>query len=123
MALSNTVVLCVALVSFWVSSVLNVGARETMPVGALICQAIEPAVEHARLLRQPTTAGLRLRSGSGWERELSHDPVEGRVGVIDVDQRGFALVENGANGQGWTDSENLWGYFDTREKVRAWRKP
>ena len=47
---------------------------------------------------------------------------ETTVGVIDVDARGYALVEDGQNGQLWTDAENLWGYFDAPGKVKAWPK-
>ncbi len=44
------------------------------------------------------------------------------VGIVDVDQRGFALVEeDGQSGQSWTDAENVWGYFDTPAKVKTWK--
>ena len=41
--------------------------------------------------------------------------------MVDVDQRGFALVED--DGYWWTDAENLWGYFYAPAKVKAWKKP
>ncbi len=44
------------------------------------------------------------------------------VTVIDVDKHGFALVDH-ADRRAWTDAENLWGYFDTPAKVKAWTKP
>ncbi len=98
--------------------------RVAMPLGALLCKAIEPTIEHARIVRQPTTAGLRefvqAQTESGACRVVG---AEATVGVVDVDQRGFALVEEqGRSGRWWTDAENLWGYFDTPAKVKAWRK-
>lgn len=97
--------------------------RATMPQGALICRAIEPAIEHARIVRQPTTAGLRefveAQVASGACRVVR---VEVTVVVVDVDRRGYALVEDGPNGRGWTDAENVWGYFNAPAKVKAWKK-
>ncbi len=43
--------------------------RVAMPPGAFVCKAIEPTIEHARIARPPTTAGLReyveAQTGSG----------------------------------------------------------
>ena len=94
-----------------------------MPLGAFLCKAMEPAIEHARIVRQPTTAGLRefveAQTGSGACRVIK---AEVKVGVVNVDQRGFALVEEeGQSGQWWTDAENVWGYFDAPAKVKAWK--
>lgn len=105
-------------------STLAAEERVPMPLGALVCKAIEPAIEHARLVRQPTTAGLRDfvegQVESGACRVIKSEVT---VGVVNVDKRGFALVEeDGQNGQWWTDAENLWGYFDTPAKVKAWKK-
>ncbi|MGE3144527.1 MAG: hypothetical protein AB7K35_02965 [Pseudorhodoplanes sp.] len=98
--------------------------RATMPQGALVCRTIEPAIEHARIVRQPTTAGLRAfveaQVASGACRVVR---TEVAVVVVDVDRRGFALVDEGPNGRGWTDAENVWGYFDAPAKVKAWKKP
>jgi hypothetical protein len=43
--------------------------------------------------------------------------------VVDVDERGFAFVDQADRGRWWTDAENLWGYSDTPAKVKAWTKP
>ena len=116
---------CVAAVALLLACA-PVAAEEqiAMPLGALVCKAIETTIEHARIVRQPTTAGLRefveAQVASGACRMVK---VETSVGVIDVDQRGYALIDDGRNGQGWTDAENLWGYFDTPNKVKTWKKP
>jgi hypothetical protein len=95
-----------------------------MPQGALVCKAIEQAIEHARIVRQPTIAGLReyveAQTGSGACRVIQ---AEVTAAIVDVDQRGFVLIEEvGQSGQWWTDAENLWGYYDTPAKVKAWKK-
>ncbi len=96
--------------------------RVTMPMGALLCKAIEPTIEHARIVRQPTSEGLRAfveaQVASGACRMVKSEVA---VTVVDVDQRGFALVKD-ESGQWWTDAENIWGYFDTPAKVKAWKK-
>ena len=98
--------------------------RVTMPLGALVCKAIESAIEHARLVRQPSTAGLRafveaqVQAGSC---RVIKDEVS--VTVVGVDKRGFAFVDQADHGRWWTDAENLWGYFDTPAKVKGWTKP
>jgi hypothetical protein len=116
---------CVAAIALLLArSPLAAEERTGMPLGALVCKAIEATIEHARIVRQPTTAGLRefveAQVASGACRVIK---VEATVGVIDVDQRGYALIDDGQNGQGWTDAENLWGYFDTPNKVKTWKKP
>ena len=40
-------------------SPLAAAERVPMPLGALVCKALDPTIEHARLVRQPSTAGLR----------------------------------------------------------------
>jgi hypothetical protein len=116
-ALGTTVAILAA------SSALTAAEQTSMPPGAFLCKNIELTVEHAKIVRQPTTAGLR-------------DFVEGRVqdgncrvvkgdvpvSVVDVDTRGFALVEFADSGRWWTDAENVWGYFDAPAKVKAWKK-
>lgn len=105
-------------------SPLAAAERAAMPLGALICKTIEPTIEHARIVRQPSSAGIRpfveAQVASGACRVVR---VEVTVEVVDVDRRGFALVADGPNGQGWTDAENVWGYFDAPAKVKAWKKP
>ena len=95
-----------------------------MPLGALICKTVDPTIEHAKLVRQPTTAGLRefveAHVAKGECRVIGEKTT---VTVLDVDGRGYALVEDGGHGQGWTDAENLWGYFDTPAKLKAWKRP
>jgi hypothetical protein len=98
--------------------------RLAMPLGAFVCKAIEAVVEHAQIVRQPTTAGLReyveAQTGSGACRVIT---TEIKVGVVNVDPRGFALIEeSGQNGQWWTDAENVWGYFEAPAKVKAWKQ-
>ena len=95
-----------------------------MPIGALVCKAIEPAIEHAQLVRQPGTAGLRefveahVRDG---RCRVVREEIS--VTVTDVDRRGFALVDYADYGPAWTDAENVWGYFEAPEKVKNWPKP
>lgn len=104
------------------ASAIAAEERIPMPLGALVCKTIEPTIEHARIVKQPTTAGLRefveAQTKSGACRVITSEVT---VAVVDVDPRGFALVtEDG--GQGWTDAENIWGYFDASAKVRAWKR-
>ena len=112
-------------------AILLTGARVAaedqvpMPLGAFLCKSIEPVIEHARIVRQPTSAGLRefveSRVESGACRVIK---TEVTVRVVDVDQRGYALVqEKGQSGDWWTDAENVWGYFDAPAKLKAWKKP
>lgn len=95
-----------------------------MPLGAFLCKAIEPVIEHAKIVRAPTTAGLRefveSKVASGDCRVIK---TEVTAKVVDVDQRGYAQVEEpGQSGKWWTDAENVWGYFDTPAKLKAWKK-
>lgn len=95
-----------------------------MPLGAFECKTIEPVVEHAKIVRQPTTAGLRefveAKVASGDCRVVKSEVT---VSVVDVDQRGFALVQQtGQSDRWWTDAENVWGYFDAPAKLKAWKK-
>lgn len=98
--------------------------RALMPAGAFVCKDIAPAVEHARIVRQPSSAGIRpfveAEVGRGACRVIQS---ETNVDVVDVDGRGFALIVDGPSGRWWTDAETVWGYFDARAKVKAWKKP
>lgn len=111
----------ILLLSSWQSAVAE---SVEMPLGALVCKTVDPAIEHAKLVRQPTTAGLRefveAQVANGECRVIE---AKTTVTVVDVDRRGYALVEDGGHGQGWTDAENLWGYFDTPAKLKAWKRP
>lgn len=96
-----------------------------MPLGAFECKTIEPVLEHAKIVRQPTTAGLRefveSKVSSGECRVVK---TEVTISVVDVDQRGAALVQQtGQSDRWWTDAENVWGYFDTPKKLKEWKKP
>jgi len=96
-----------------------------MPLGAFECKTIDPVIEHAKIVRQPTTAGLRefveARVASGECRVVKSEVT---IQVVDVDQRGFALVQRtGETDKWWTDAENVWGYFDAPKKVKEWKKP
>ncbi|MGE0212142.1 MAG: hypothetical protein AB7S41_10640 [Parvibaculaceae bacterium] len=97
--------------------------RVPMPLGAFLCAAIEPAVEHARLVRLPTAEGIRpfveAQVATGACRVVASEIT---IVVTDVDKRGFALVDDGQGKSWWTDAENVWGYFDAPAKVKAWRK-
>lgn len=103
---------------------LAAAERIAMPQGALLCKTIEPAIAHAKVVRQPTTEGLRAFVEDVVKREecrvVKNETT--LVEVVDVDKRSFALIQDG-NSQWWTDAENLWGYFDTPAKVKAWAKP
>lgn len=99
--------------------------KVAMPLGAFECRSIEPVIEHAKIVRQPTTAGLRefveAKVASGECRVVK---TEVTITVADVDQRGFALVqETGQSDKWWTDAENVWGYFETAKKLKEWKKP
>lgn len=96
-----------------------------LPLGAFECKTIEPVLEHAKIVRQPTTAGLRelveAKVASGECRVVETDVT---ITVADVDQRGAALVQaTGQSDKWWTDAENVWGYFDTPKKLKEWKKP
>jgi hypothetical protein len=97
-----------------------------MPAGAFLCKSIDPVIEHAKIVRQPTSAGLREfvegKVASGECRVIKTEDVT--VKVVDVDQRGFAKVEQkGESGAWWIDAESVWGYFEAPKKVKAWKKP
>jgi hypothetical protein len=96
-----------------------------LPLGTFECKSIDPVVEHAKIVRQPTSAGLRpfveAKVASGECRVVESEVT---VTVADVDARGFALVQQtGATDRWWTDAENVWGYFDAPKKVQGWKKP
>jgi hypothetical protein len=96
-----------------------------MPLGAFLCKSIEPVIEHAKVVREPTSAGLRElvegKVASGECRVIKTEDVT--VKVLDVDQRGFAKVEQkGESGAWWIDAESVWGYFETPKKVKDWKK-
>jgi hypothetical protein len=123
MTLSSSKMAFIALITILAAGPpLAAEERIAMPLGALVCKTIEPTIEHARLVRQSGTDGLRAfveaQVAKGDCRVIR---AEVSVRVVDVDQRGFALVED--NGHWWTDAENLWGYFDTPAKLKAWKKP
>ena len=96
-----------------------------IPLGAFQCKTIEPVIEHARIVREPTSAGLReFVEGKVASGECRVIKTEVTVTVVDVDQRGYALVEEpGQGGKWWTDAENVWGYFDAPAKLKAFKKP
>lgn len=99
--------------------------KTSMPLGAFECKSIDPVVEHARIVRAPTTDGLRAfveaQTGSGACRVVK---TEEKVAVVGVDPRGFAQVQTeGQTDAWWTDAENVWGYFDAPKKVKEWKKP
>ena len=96
-----------------------------MPLGAFLCKSIDPVIEHAKIVRQPTSAGLREfvegKVASGECRVIKTEDVT--VKVVDVDQRGFAKIEQkGESGTWWIDAESVWGYFEAPNKVKAWKK-
>lgn len=97
-----------------------------MPQGAFECRTVQPVIEHAKIVRAPTTAGLRefveAKVASGECRVVQTDDV--RITVVDVDRSCCALVqEKGKSDKWWTDAENVWGYFDTPKKLKEWKKP
>ena len=96
-----------------------------MPAGAFLCKSIDPVSEHAKVVRQPTSAGLREfvegKVASGACRVIKTEDVT--VKVVAVDPRGFAQVEQqGESGAWWIDAESVWGYFDAPKKVKEWKK-
>ncbi len=100
--------------------------KTQMPLGAFLCKSIDPVIEHAKIVRQSSSEGLRDfvegKVASGDCRMIKSEDVT--ITVVDVDQRGYALVEQpGQSGTWWTDAENVWGYFDAPKKVKAWKKP
>jgi hypothetical protein len=118
----RTTALCAAMVALCAGAPLAAAERIAMPPGAFLCKSIAPVIEHAKLVRQPTTEGLRPFVESAVQRgECRVMGNETAVEVVDVDTRGFALVEDGQ--RWWTDAENLWGYFDTPARIKAWTKP
>ena len=99
--------------------------KTQMPQGAVLCKSIDPVIEHAKIVRAPSSAGLRDfvegRVASGDCRVIKSEDVT--VTVVDVDQRGYVLIEEpGQSGKWWTDAENVWGYFEAPAKVKAWKK-
>ena len=98
--------------------------QSEMPLGAFACKSIDPVIEHAAIVRQPTSAGLReFVEGKVASGDCRVFKAKETVEVVDVDQRGFALVEEkGKSAKWWTDAENVWGYFDAPAKLKAWKK-
>jgi len=96
-----------------------------MPLGAFECKTIEPVIEHAKIVRAPTTAGLReFVEGKVASGECRVVKTEVTVSVAGVDQRGYALVQQtGESSKWWTDAENVWGYFEAPKKVKEWKAP
>lgn len=106
-----------------ISTSVCAAERSEMPLGALLCKEVEPTLEHSRIVRQPTTEGLRAFVESRVEQgRCMVVKEEIQVDVIDVDARGLALVELPNSGRWWTDAENIWGYFEAPAKVKAWKK-
>ncbi len=105
----------------------HAAAAETseMPLGAFLCKSIDPVIEHAKIVRAPSSTGLREfvegKVASGECRMIKTEGV--KATVVDVDQRGFVLVEEtGQSGKWWTDAENAWGYFEAPKKLKEWKK-
>jgi hypothetical protein len=49
--------------------------------------------------------------------------LQAKVNVVNVDKRGFALVEEeGVPGQWWMDAGDVWDYFKADAIVKAWKK-
>jgi hypothetical protein len=103
-------------------------AAETteMPLGAFLCKSIDPVIEHAKIVRAPSSTGLREfvegKVASGECRMIKTEGV--KATVVGVDQRGFVLVEEqGQSGKWWTDAENAWGYFEAPKKLKEWKQP
>jgi hypothetical protein len=103
------------------------GAKESLevPQHAPICKSVEPIIEWLRLIK--TTAGsepglyMKAQTEAG---DCHVGTTATRVGVIDIDQRGFVLVvEEGQPGQWWMDARDVWGYFEAADRMKAWTKP
>ncbi len=96
--------------------------QATLPVGALTCTIIEPAIEHARLARMGASPRLdsftQEQIESGTCRFIDR---KAEVHVVDVDERGFALVED-SEFQWWTAAENVWGPFGAAARLAEWKK-
>ena len=103
---------------------LAAAERALMPAGAFVCKDITPTIEHAQLVRQASSAGIRpfveAAVSRGACRVVTSDT---NVDILDVDPRGYSLIAEGQTAQWWTDAETLWGYFDAPAKVKAWKKP
>ncbi len=105
----------------------SAGAKESLevPEHAPICKSVDPIIEWLRLIK--TTAGsepglyMRAQTEAG---DCHVGTATTRVSVIDVDQRGFVLVEEeGQPGQWWMDARDVWGYFEAADRMKAWKKP
>jgi hypothetical protein len=103
------------------------GAKESLevPQHAPICKRVEPIIEWLRLIT--TTAGsepglyLKAQTEAG---DCHVGTAATRVSVIDIDKRGFVLVEEqGQPGQWWMDARDVWGYFEAADRMKAWTKP
>jgi hypothetical protein len=102
-------------------------AQELVPIPeqAPICKTVEPVIEWLRLIKTTSGSEPSLYMQAETEKGECHvaTPTT-QARVVDVDQRGFALVEEeGQPGQWWVDARDVWGYDEAEAKLKAWKKP
>ena len=89
-----------------------------------LCKTVETHIE----MRQMIKSGKEEDVGKRMDAEIAKGGCrigksQAKVNVVDVDQRGFALVEEeGQPGQWWMEAGDVWDYFKAESIVKAWKK-
>lgn len=89
-----------------------------------LCKSIEPQIEMGQMSKDGNGEGVGQRMQTEIAKgECRVGQSQAKVKVVDVDQRGFALVEEeGQAGQWWMDAADVWDYFKADAIVKAWKK-
>ncbi len=118
-------IFCAVAAIFLFSHPVRAAESFEMPQGALLCKDIGTAVEHAKIVRQPSSSGIApfVEAHTANGDCVVVKEANTTATVVGVDQRGFARVDTGNGTPFWTDAENVWGYFDAPAKLKAWKKP
>ena len=89
-----------------------------------MCKSLKPQIEMGELAESGDGEGVSKRM----DAEIASGQCrigksQAKVNVVDVDKRGFALVEEeGVPGQWWMDAADVWDYFKADAIVKTWTK-
>ena len=100
----------------------EVRIRADMPS---LCKSIGPQLEMGQMAKDGEGEAVSKRMDAEIAKgECRIGKSQAKVNVVDVDQRGFALVEEeGQPGKWWMDAGDVWDYFKADAIVKAWKKP
>lgn len=89
-----------------------------------MCKSVQPQIDMGELAKSGDGEGVSKRM----DAEIASGQCrigksQAKVIVVDVDKRGFALIEEeGVPGQWWMDAGDVWDYFKADAIVKAWKK-